>query len=52
MMFPRRGFLFFLPAALLAAAHPLVLQTDFGLKDGAVAAMRRQSIVFLADGLD
>lgn len=40
MMFPRRGFLFFLPAALLAAAHPLVLQTDFGLKDGAVAAMR------------
>src|SRR5437870_5099778 len=23
-----------------AAEHPLVLQTDFGLKDGAVAAMR------------
>lgn len=26
--------------AAIAAEHPLVLQTDFGLKDGAVAAMR------------
>lgn len=26
--------------AIRAAEHPLVLQTDFGLKDGAVAAMR------------
>ena len=26
--------------AARAAEHPLVLQTDFGLKDGAVAAMR------------
>ncbi len=29
-----------LPFALRAADHALVLQTDFGLKDGAVAAMR------------
>lgn len=27
-------------AAVRASEHPLVLQTDFGLKDGAVAAMR------------
>ena len=32
---------FFFPAAMmLAAPQPLVLQTDFGVKDGAVAAMR------------
>lgn len=31
-------------AALAAAEHPLVLQTDFGLKDGAVAAMRGVAI--------
>jgi S-adenosylmethionine hydrolase len=30
----------FLVAALRGQEHPLVLQTDFGLKDGAVAAMR------------
>ncbi len=29
-----------LMASAFAAEHPLVLQTDFGLKDGAVAAMR------------
>lgn len=31
---------FLAAAALRADEHPLVLQTDFGLKDGAVAAMR------------
>jgi S-adenosylmethionine hydrolase len=30
----------FLSAALARADHPLVLQTDFGTKDGAVAAMK------------
>lgn len=38
MRFP--ALIFFLASALNAAEHALVLQTDFGTKDGAVAAMR------------
>ena len=36
----RLGLLFLALVASARAEHPLVLQTDFGLKDGAVAAMK------------
>ena len=33
--------LFALASAIASAQHALVIQTDFGVKDGAVAAMKR-----------